>query len=174
MLAEAAYIIKDNRLAGSEVRRFDMESHKSLPMSSDSFSKSPVIVLSFSPDGQTLATIDSEANIVLRDAASDKVRTTIKSDDRRRVTSVAFSPDGKTLAAAIGDPPGRDHEPGLIVLYDAASGQRRLTLTGHTNAVLAVAFSPDGKLLASGGADRTVRIWDISAAAVSSSRSGGR
>ncbi len=33
-------------------------------------------------------------------------------------------------------------------------------LTGHTDWILAAAWSPDGARLATGGADRTVRIWD--------------
>src|SRR5205807_10478898 len=35
------------------------------------------------------------------------------------------------------------------------------TLTGHTGVVVAVAFLPDGKTLVSGGADRTLRAWDV-------------
>ena len=113
----------------------------------------------------TLAGADYAGNIILWDTASAKVRATLKQEDRRRIISLAFAPDGKTLAAAVGDRPGRDHEPGLIVLWDAATGQRRLALTGHTNAVLSVAFSPDGKLLASGSSDRSVRLWDMTAPA---------
>ena len=57
------------------------------------------------------------------------------------VYSVAFSPDGKTVASG-----GVDR---TITLWDAASGEKRLTLEGHNDDVNYLAFSPDGTILAS-------------------------
>jgi WD40 repeat protein len=161
VLAQAVYTLKDHQFDVVEVRRRDLTTGKDLAALPYTASKNPINSLAFSSDGKTLAGADYEGNIVLWDTASAKVLTTVKQEDRRRILSLAFSPDGKTLAAGVADRPGRDHEPGLIELWDAATGERRLVLTGHTNAVLSVAFSPDGKLLASGSSDRTVRLWDV-------------
>jgi hypothetical protein len=68
---------------------------------------------------------------------------------------VAFSPDGKRLASG-----GALRFTYEVKVWDAETGQERLTLKGHTMGIRSVAFSPDGKRLASGGGDGAVKLWD--------------
>ena len=58
--------------------------------------------------------------MVLWDAATGKQKRTV--GDTGWVHSIAFSPDGRTLASGIQD----------IRLWDAVTGEHKLTLTGHT------------------------------------------
>ena len=48
----------------------------------------------------------------------------------------------------------------MVRLWDIATGQNTITLTGHTGAVSAIAYAPDGRTIATGSYDRTVRLWD--------------
>ena len=50
---------------------------------------------------------------------------------------------------------------GNIAFLDAVTGSQTAVLHGHTGGVRCLAFSLDGKLLVSGGADRTVKLWDV-------------
>jgi RNA polymerase sigma factor (sigma-70 family) len=50
---------------------------------------------------------------------------------------------------------------GAIRVYDTASGEEIRQLNGDANGIYAMAFSADGKALVSSGADRTIRLWDL-------------
>ncbi len=72
-------------------------------------------------------------------------------DYKQSVLALAFTADGKTLATAGGTPPGE------VVLWDAKTTQRRITLK-DPGILYALDFSPDGKLLA--GCGMKVLAWN--------------
>ena len=81
-----------------------------------------------------------------------------KSPITDRANSLTFSPDGKTLAIGSGEP----SRSGDITLWDIESGKLTKNYAErHLDSVFALDFSPDGRLLASGGADKAVRITDL-------------
>src|SRR5262249_24320526 len=51
---------------------------------------------------------------------------------------------------------------GVIRIWDVANGKERKCMKAHEESALwSAAFSPDGKWLLSGGADQTLRIWEL-------------
>ena len=48
----------------------------------------------------------------------------------------------------------------MVRLWDIATGENNITLTGHRGEATAIAYSPDGNTIATGSYDRTVRLWD--------------
>src|SRR5262249_31087618 len=74
------------------------------------------------------------------------------------IWAIAFSGDGAKLATA--------DVQGMIKIWEdaraiASKGVAPATLKGHAGLIQTLRFSNDGKWLVSGGADRTVRAWDL-------------
>lgn len=110
-----------------------------------------VLAITFSPDGQFLATGNANCEVHLW-RVSDHQRLLTLQGHRGWVRKVAFSPDGKTLVSS--------SEDGTIKLWSLPDGECQSTLCESTDSVYGVTFSPNGRLLANGSKDCTIRIWD--------------
>ncbi len=108
--------------------------------------------LSFSPNGQQLASGSEDNTINIWDVTDGSLVKTLKGHNDA-VASVAFSPDGKTLASGSYDK--------SIKLWSLEPPALPI-LEGHSDRVLNVAWSPEGKMLASASRDHTIKLWERS------------
>jgi WD40 repeat protein/energy-coupling factor transporter ATP-binding protein EcfA2 len=114
--------------------------------------KAGVNYVSFSPNGQLLASASDDATIKLWDVATGKeIRTLTGHGDT--VDVVRFSPNDQLLASAsVTDK--------TVKLWDIATGKEIDTLF-FEGRVTNLSFSPDGKLLVASGFNNAVKLWDV-------------
>jgi hypothetical protein len=133
-----------------------------------------VTALAFTPDNKKLV-VGGHHELNVYDLATGKLEKRIRTRARRAMAMV-FLPDGKLAVAG-----GRPGEEGDVRIYNLDGGKPRVesgvtffdgvtdsgvlvkVLLEADDEVLCLALSPDGKKLASGGCDRMVNVWDLSA-----------
>jgi len=107
--------------------------------------------LSFSPDGQTVATNGQDGSLLLWHVSTGLLHQW--SGHGAPVWTVAFAATGNVLASGSKDQSVR--------LWDVQTHRCLQVLEGHRNDVRSLAFSDDNQHLASGSSDQTIRLWDI-------------
>lgn len=112
----------------------------------------PVLALGFSADGTQLVSSGYHEALMWNVADGQLVRR-IKPLPQR-IQALVYAPDGKTLAIASGTP-------GRIGQLHLVEGENLRLLNTSADVVLAAAFNPDGSILAAGGADNTIRVFEM-------------
>jgi WD40 repeat protein/serine/threonine protein kinase len=103
--------------------------------------------LAASPDGKWVVLPTTRFAAGVWDAAGGKAPVRLP----QAVSSPVISPDGKLVLDAVGN---------TARLWDAATGEERAALRGHTDRARSARFSPDGKQVVTASDDRTARLWE--------------
>ncbi|BAU14339.1 YD repeat protein [Leptolyngbya sp. NIES-3755] len=151
--------------------------------------KGAVYTVSFSSDGQSLASAGEHGDVKLW-TIEGKLLKQWKAHETQ-INSLSFS--GDLLASASGDgtvklwkdgtlirtlnsrngqvysvsfsPDGRTiasaHQDGTVKQWRVSDGREINVFTGHKGAIYSVSFSPDGKVLASSSYDNSVKLWKL-------------
>ncbi|AEY96738.1 FAEL246Cp [Eremothecium gossypii FDAG1] len=109
--------------------------------------------VTFHPNGTYVLTGSSDKTCRMWDIQTgDSVRLFL--GHTASVVSVAVSPDGRWLTTG--------SEDGVIIVWDIGTGKRIKQMRGHgKSAVYSLSFNKEGNILVSGGADQSVRVWDL-------------
>jgi WD40 repeat protein/ABC-type dipeptide/oligopeptide/nickel transport system ATPase component len=104
--------------------------------------------ISFSPDGQTIASASADKTIKLWRFDGTAIASFSEHSDM--VAGVNFSRDGQAIVSTSYD---------KTIKFLRLDGTVFMTLSEHTETINRVVFSPDGQTFASASDDRMVKLW---------------
>ncbi|MEG3974940.1 hypothetical protein QT970_10005 [Microcoleus sp. herbarium8] len=110
-----------------------------------------ITTISFSKDGQTLATAGGEDGLARIWTVTGNKLGELKHPQIKKMLGVSLSPDGQFVATASDDNRAR---------IWTVNGQEVRRLEGHQGWVTVVNFSPNGQSIATGSNDGIVKLWN--------------
>jgi WD40 repeat protein len=112
----------------------------------------------YRPESEQVVSAGADKTVKVWDAKTGKAVQ--KSDSlKSAVNGLAVSPDGKKVAVDCA--PTKKGGPGLVVVLDGTTLKPGFTIEAHDQAATCVVFHPKTNHLATGGADQTIRVWDL-------------
>jgi WD40 repeat protein/energy-coupling factor transporter ATP-binding protein EcfA2 len=119
-------------------------------------SKEKITSIDLSPDGNKLAGVSEDGNLIIWDVRKSFAATTypILRGSANDLLAVAFTPSGSEVV--VGDQKGE-----LRIVGINANGIIRRVLSGHTSMIEQIKFSHSGKFMATASYDRTLRLWNM-------------
>ncbi|KAG0319801.1 hypothetical protein BGZ97_001407 [Linnemannia gamsii] len=118
----------------------------------------PLPLIAYSPSGQHVISADREGALYRWDPLLADPHLLRHSEDHL-VACMAYSPDGLQIASASNFPDNYS-----VQLFDIATGNAGLLLSGHDDTVQFLSYSPCSRWIATASDDETVRIWDTQVA----------
>ncbi|TPX56786.1 hypothetical protein PhCBS80983_g04292 [Powellomyces hirtus] len=107
--------------------------------------------IQLSPDGNLLATGGNDKRVILYDAYTGGMKSTL-SGPLQSVMSIAFNSASELVMGTSNDNSAK--------IWNVSTGRLKHTLTGHIGKVFAAKFTDAGRVV-SGSHDRTIKVWDL-------------
>ncbi len=111
-----------------------------------------VNVVTFSTDGELIATASDDGTAKVWDAKTGKLKRSF-TEHWSKVNWASFSQEGKYLATASSDQ--------TVRIWNLDSCNAYFSLLRHTNVVNGVDFHPDKNIVVTGSWDGTVKVWQL-------------
>ncbi|VXD23175.1 nSTAND1 domain-containing NTPase [Planktothrix paucivesiculata] len=118
-----------------------------------------VLGVSFSPDGQQIATVGNDQKLKIWSIDGKLLTTDTQFPHETRIKAVRYSPDGKIIATATANPANPDQN--QVFLWTTTGTRLSHRLMRHRNVINSINFSPDGKKIITSSYDQTIKIWGL-------------